>query len=256
MWKVGIILLFGAAILFSSFSCGSSGVPQEDYDAVVNELAAADEAVSDMQAKLAEAEVMASQYVEINAKYKELQKQYDNAVAEKETLDTQYSALEAEHESLQAQNQYNLNTITMLEIQYEQLQAQYDALTGPVPEVTVDGLEQALMDRINQLRSAAGLTVLDEGGNLRLWAERNSQEMVVSKVLEQFTDNWVPYQLEHIAGGYSTIEEIVAATILIWQSNDLQYQNNLMADDSIYGVVAVAESGGIYYISFLSSNFG
>ena len=90
---------------------------------------------------------------------------------------------------------------------------------------------------------------------LFLRANENSQNMAVAKRTLEFTDHAVPFQAAFIAGGYSTVDSIVNGAMLVWKSNKLQYDNNILAAAAIYGNVGVYEEGGIYYITFLASNF-
>ena len=258
--KTGILLILGIIVLFGSVSCGGGGgIAQEVYDSVVNELNEIEGQLVTMQEQLSESLAQEAQYAvryaELNVKYEEL-KNLDTAdPAELATLEAQYAELSTEHEELQGQNAANINEITALVARYDELQAQYNALAAPLPEITEVGIEQAVFTLINQERSNNGLDELEMGSNLFRWALINSESMSVSKQNEQYTTNWVAYQQAHIATGYNTVDELAAATMIIWQSNELQYENNVLADDAVYGAVRVVKSGDIYYITFLASNF-
>ena len=256
--KVGILLVLGIILLVGSLSCGGGGVSQEDYDAALFELADAQDEVAKLQTKLTEAEVLASQYLETNTRYGELQKKYDASLAEVadlQAVENQYDDLTAEYEKLQTQNIANQNNINQLENQKAQLQAQINELMAPLPEITAANIELALFDLINQTRTAVGLNTLQQGSNLKVWAITNCRAMVVSRVLEQYDAHWVPYQLAFIATGYDTVDAMLSAIMTIWESRQLQYQDNILADDAIYGAVAVERAGDIFYITFMASNY-
>lgn len=261
IWKIGIVMVLGIAILLTSVSCGG-GISQEEYDEVLFELADAQDEVSSLQAKLTEAEVLASQYVETNTRYQDLQKKYDASIAAEkeaaeslEALEAEYTDLTAEFETLQAKNTSNLNSIAALQAENALLKEQLEEPEVPLPEITVENVEQALFERINQVRTAAGLITLQWGNNLSTFAQTNNRAMMVSRVLEQYNEHWVPYQLAFIATGYDTVEALVSATMVIWENRTLQYQDNILADDAIYGAVRVERSGDIFYITFMASNY-
>ena len=259
--KIGILLVLGIVIIMGSLSCGG-GISQEKYDAALFELADTQDEVADLQAKLTEAEVLASQYLETNTRYEELQEKYDASVVAEaeaaealEALGTQYADVTEEFEGLQKQITSNQNTIAVLQNENAQLRAQLDEPVVPLPEITVENVEQALFDHINQVRADADLSILQWGKNLSTFAQTNNRVMMVSKVLEQYEEHWVPYQLAFIATGYDTVDALVSATMKIWQNRTLQYQDNILADDAIYGVVRVERSGDIFYITFMASNY-
>ena len=259
--KTGVILLLGIALMLASVSCGG-GISQDEYDKVLMDLGEAQDEIATLESELAAAKSEVKESIESSPEYQDLLKDYNSAVAELETTNDEYDALSTEHEqlitqheTLQSQNESNLNQINLLQTQNAQLQAQVDNLTPPFPPIAPTDIENTLFDRINEERAIAGLDILKQGKNLIDFTRSNSLAMSVAKQNVIFDDNWVPHQLHFIAGGYHTITDIIEATMIIWTSNILAYNNNVLADDVIYGAVGVVETGGIYYITYIASDY-
>jgi len=259
--KIGVMLLLGIVIVLASVSC-SGGISQDEYDSVMKNLVEAQDEIASLETELAAVKAVETEGVESSLKYQDLLKDYNTAVDELESAEGEYIALNAEHENLksehqtlQSQNESNLNQINLLQTENTQLRVQVNELTPPFPEIAPVDLEQALFDRINEARIDAGLDALQRGKNLVNWSRSNSQAMSVAKQTIIYIDNWVPYQLHFIAGGYNTLDAIVNAIMIIWPSHALSYQNNVLADDAIYGAVGAVKMGEIYYITFMANNF-
>jgi hypothetical protein len=138
---------------------------------------------------------------------------------------------------------------------YDQLKAEYDALVGQGIEINEENISLALFDLINQERISHGLNTLEIGHNLEDWAVINSQRMAYSKEYEYYTDFWVPCQRVFMAVGYISLDGIVNAAMKLWQSHALWYEENVLSDEVLYGAVGVVEFEGIYYITFMASNY-
>jgi small-conductance mechanosensitive channel len=259
--RIGFILLLAIVMIMATVSC-SSGISQDEYDRVLNELADAQDEIHDLEDQLAAAKSVETEGVESSLKYQDLLKDYDTLSERMESLEEAYSALNTEHEELkttyeiiQAQNESQMNQINLLQTQNTQLQAQLDELTPPFPTIATTDIEQALFARINEERIVAGLEALRPGKNLTIWAKSNSEAMSIAKETVNYLDNWVPYQKHFIAAGYHTLYDMIDAIMVIWQSNLLSYQNNILADDAVYGSVSVTKTGDVFYITFFASNF-
>ena len=259
--KVGVMLLLGTIIVLASVSCGG-GISQDEYDSVLAKLAEAQDEIAGLSSELADARATETEGIESNPEYQDLLRDYNGAVAELRSAEAEYDTLNIEHESLktqhqtlQSQNESNLNQITLLQTENTQLKAQVDELTPPFPEISTAEIEQALFNKINQVRTDAGLEPLVVGNNVANFASLNSEAMAYSKVHERYESYVVAYQLTFIAGGYNTAEDITSAAMIIWQSRNLNYQINVLFDDARYGAVAVEKSGEVYYISFFASDF-
>jgi uncharacterized protein YkwD len=252
--KIGIVLVIISVVLFSSLSCGG-GVSTEEYESVTNDLADARAQVSELQAEISLAHAAEAEHQTLSAAYDELKKRNDAGVKELESLEAQYAALNDDYEDIEAQNETYLGQIASLQTQLQAALAAAEPPEDTAPEINERNIEEAMFARINSVRKAAGLNELTLGTNLPTWSVENSQDMLVAKRGVEFTDYLVPFQATFIAAGYSSVDRIVNAAMLSWQSNSLQYQNNILADGAIYGAVGVAKSGDIYYITFLGSNY-
>lgn len=259
--KTAVALLLGIVLVLASVSCGG-GIAQNEYDRVLMELGEAQDEIATLESDLAAAKLEVTEGIKSSSEYQELLNEYNSTTAELESVNTEYDTLNTEHEllqtqheTLQSQNESNLNQINLLQTENTQLQAQIDELTPPFPEIAPVDLEDAIFEKINEARSIAGLDVLQPGKHLIDFTRSNSLAMSVAKQKVIYDDNWVPYQQHFIAGGYNTLTDIVEATMLIWKSNILSYNNNVLADDVIYGAVGVVESGGIFYITYIASDY-
>jgi len=256
--KSSALLILTIIVLFSSVSCGET-VPKAEYDSLVEKLAKNESQLVTLQGRLSDAEIIEAKYQELSAKFEELKKQNDVTPGEMESMETQYEELSAKYKDLMRQNEENINEIASLEGQYEELKKDYDALAGQTEEITLEinenNIEQALFDLINQERKDNGLNELIWGENMDTWSEENSRNMAATKQYLQYTNYLVPYQQVFWAAGYSSVERVVNGALITWKSNSLQYDNNVLNHNAIYGAIGVYKSGDIFYITFLASNF-
>jgi myosin heavy subunit len=260
--KIGLILLLGVVTILASVSCGGNGgISQEAYDSVLDKLADAQDEIAELTNELAQSTPVENGGGESSLEYENLQKDYDALAEELESAQDEYTALSAEYEglmeeygTLQSQNESNQFQIDLLQTERTQLQAQLNELLSP-PPITTGDIEQALFARLNNARDDAGLVRLQSGKNLVNWSKANSEDMSVAKQTLIYDDSFVPYQQHFIATGYDTVDDLIAAVMTIWQSNATSYQNNVLADDALYGVVSVVKTGDIFYITFMASNF-
>lgn len=260
--KIGLVVLLAAFLVMASVSCGGGGIPQEDYDAALKQLSDAQDELASMADELADALSGQTPVPTTDAGYQDLKNQYDASVADLESLRAQYDTandeldeLMSSFELLEAENESNLYSIELLQDERTQLQQQLLKLTPPFPPIDPAAIEQALFVLVNQDRVYNGLDPLATGKNLVNWSRVNSEAMSVAKQNITYDDNWVPYQRHFIATGYHTLEDLTAAAMVIWKSSTTQYQDNILADDALYGAVSVVKLGDIYYITFMASNY-
>jgi len=248
------IVLVGIIVLAGAISCGQGDI-QAEYDILAAQYAEANEQLGELQERLFEAQILQTQYDALLVQYDELTDQNSTNLDEIVSLEAQLEELENELDGLTDEIEMKTNEIAEWAFDYDELKAQYDALVGSSLAINEENIEQALFDLINQERISHGLNALEIGHNLVDWALVNSQDMAMSKELEQYTANYVPFQRVDITTGYSSLDRLVNATLLIWQSHALFYEDNVLAEDALYGAVGVVKSGEIYYITYMGSNF-
>jgi len=250
---IGIILL-GILVLGGLGSCGQDDL-QAEYDILVAQYEEANTQLVQLEEDLAAAQLVQTQYDALVVQYDDLSDQNTTNLGEIASLEAQIAEVESELDELAEEIDIKINELAECAYDYDVLKAQYDAMIGAAMAINEENIEQALFDLINQVRVANGLNELQIGINLNNWALVNSQNMVVSKQLEQYTTHAVPFQRAFIATGYSSLDRIVNAAMTIWQSHIISYEDNILAEDAAYGAVRVVKSGDIYYITFLASQF-
>ena len=248
------IVLLGIVVLTGAISCSEDDI-QAEYDILAAQFEEANEQLDELHGKMFEAQTLQTQYDELLVQYDELTDQNDTNLDEIASLQAQIEELESELDELTDEIETKTNELAELAFDYDEIKAQYDALVAAALEINEDNIEQALFDLINQERIGQGLNVLQFSTDLAEWALVNSQDMAVSKQLEQYTANAVPFQRARITTGYSSLDRIVNSTMLIWQSHALSYEANILDEEALYGAVGVVKSGEIYYITFLASNY-
>jgi uncharacterized protein YkwD len=241
MKKITILLALLAMTLFIVSSC-SSGIPQEEYDSVCDELAAVQSQVASLQSKLAEAEVPDPQIELLNKQYDALKSDYDELQDKYEELGSQNVELNDEYDALMMQ-------YTILEASYEDLEKQYQAALEETPEIVdEEDLELALFELINQERAAHGLDEMVLGDYLYKSAISHCKNMAESGRLEE--PNKGSYQEVIWATGYTDTQVMAESIFTLWK-NTMRYEIEFLTDVTTYGAVAVYKSGDIYYITYL-----
>ena len=252
--KLLVAIIIGVLILGSAVSC-NQGDLQVQVDILMADLSEANDQLAALQQRLFEAQILEDQYDELSTQYDNLKTQNDTSLGEIESLGITIDALGDEVDILTNTNEAQVSEIEALQTKYDSLKAQYDLLISLEAGITTENIAEALFDLVNQERIAHGLNALEPGHNLEDWSLINSQNMAFSKEFEYYTDSWVPFQRVFIAAGYSSLDRIVNAAMVIWQSHALFYSENILNEDAVYGAVSVVESGDIYYITFMGSNF-
>lgn len=261
-----------AAVGGAAFGCGSSGVPETEYQALQTQLTAAQQAaadardqVSELQQDLVAAQAETAQFQAQLAdatsnqidptEYAALQQQYDDAAAEVDSLTAQLANAQDSYAAATAQ-------IDAYTTQVADLQQQIDELSTPTPTVTetplpltTDNIKAALWKLINQERAVAGVVQLQEGTHLLQWTAQHVQQMATAHHTTIYTDAAVGTQAAMMAVGYRAVDEVAQATITTWKISLAWFEDQVLSPSASYGAVAVLQSGDIFYISFMSSNY-
>jgi len=247
MKRTGIISMLLVILLLLSTSC-ASGISQEEYDSVKNELNAIKSELAALQGQLAESEALQAQNEELSNKHNTVKGEYEAVQAEYDKLSDNYDSLQSEYEAMQDK--------------YDELSADYDALSEQgevieeeeeVVEIAEEDVEMAILDLINQDRLDNGLDEFIWGPNLHKHAKKNSEYMATNKIL-QLSDYTPSWQEVYWATGYGTEKEIAEATWLVWKNRE-NYDRNFHYEHFDYGAIGVHKSGDIFYISYISSQF-
>jgi len=252
---ISILLISLAIVLFSVLSC-TSGVTQQEYDRVSNELRAAQNQLASLQGKLAEAEslqevltkqsdatkselsTVQAKYAELSTKHEELSEQFDATQSEFEAMQDNYEELSAEYDELDEQ--------------FEELSEQYDTIIEGRVEIDEEDVEQALFNLINQERVNEGLDELEPGENLYKWALTNSKTMATNK-REEYSD-YGSWQAFYWTAGHSTPERMADATLTVWKGKQ-EYERFFLNVTAKYGAVGIYKSGDIFYITYIADYF-
>jgi uncharacterized protein YkwD len=250
---IGIVLLC-ILVLTGLSSCSQNNL-QAEYDILEAQYEEANAQLVQLQEDLAVAQLIQTQFDALKDQYDELTNQNATNLDEIASLEAQIGELQSELDQLGEDIATKINELAECTYNYDVLKAQYDALMGPVVVINEENIEQALFDLINQVRVASGLNGLQIGPNLEDWALENSQNMAYSKEYEVYTAHYVPFQRVFWATGYSSLDRLVNAALVTWQSHELFYQENVLNEDAVYGAVRVVKSGEIYYITFMASNY-
>ncbi len=252
--KIISIIIIGILIVGGAVSC-SQGDLQDQVDILKAQLTEANDKLAESQEKAFQAQILADQYDELESQYDSLKAQDDANLEGIASLEVTISIQDDEIAILTNTNEALAGEIADLQLEYDSLKAQYDLLVGMETGITEEDIEQALFDLINQERISYGLDALEIGHNLEDWSLINCQNMAFSKESEYYTDSWIPFQRVFLAAGYSSLDRLVNAAMMTWQSHRLSYETNVLSDEAIYGAVRVVKSGDIYYITFMASNF-
>ncbi len=164
--------------------------------------------------------------------------------SELEVIKAKYETLKSEHGELNIK----FNTLTA---DFDELTAKYNNLLVGTPEINESDLEQAIFELINQDRKNNGLNVLEPATTFGRPAKEHSDYMAQKKHLELSEEYNYYWQDVFRATGYSTLDRIANAAMIIWKES-LQYQRNFLNEATRYGVVAVSKSGEVFYITYFA----
>ena len=251
MTKVTILLILWVIVNFSVLSCATE-VTNRGYDILKRELSTIQTELSAIQSELQSTkEKLSTAQNELNATKSKLNKTEEKLSSTlMELLETKEKLAEAyivktKYEELNAKYQE-------LNIKYEELKQQYDAILagteGSTEVINEADTEQALFELINKERENNGLSALEWNGGIYSCAKSNNREMSETKSLVD--SECTSFQQVFWFLGYGTADRIAETALTAWKNNQYSYTQNVLNSANI-GAVAVYESEGILYISFL-----
>jgi hypothetical protein len=244
MKKIGILLIALVVSLGCAGSC-ASGVSQQEYDEVNNELVALQNQIASLQDRLGADEMLKAQNEELN-------KQNDAMTSELELMKSKY-------EELNQQNKVMMDEFETVRAEYQQLNSEYRELSKrcnmPVEEpaeIIEEEVEQAIFELINQDRKDNGLDELIWGVNIYKVAQSNNRDMATNQKLVSPPHG--AHSEAYWATGYTETDTLAEAVFTVWKNNR-DYELEFLNSNTGYGTVAVYKSGEIFYISYISDIF-
>jgi uncharacterized protein YkwD len=259
MKRIGIISALLGVLLLVSTSC-ASGVSQEEYDRVKNELSAIRSEISSLQGKLAEYETAKARYEELSVEYEELEQKFDTAMSEQELMQSKYDDMSTEYEEFSNKYDTLQSDYEALQTRYEELSAEYetlseqgDAVMEETTEIDEEDVEQALFELINQDRIENGLDELAWRESLYKVVKKNSIDMATNKELG-YPEYDVTWRAVYWAAGHNSAGEIAEATHLVWKNRNT-YETYFLYVHLDFGAVGVHKSGDIFYITYIGGLF-
>jgi len=250
MNRTGIISVLFVVIILISTSC-ASGVPQQEYDRVKNELSAIQGELASLQSKLTEYVSLQAQNEELNNRNATLKSEFAAMQTKHEELSAEYDELNIKHDTMQSEYE-------ALQANYEELSAEYEVLSKQLEEEEVEveiaeeDVEQALFELINEDRVDNGLDILPWREGLHKRAKENSIYLATNKGLlyPEYDREW---REVYWAAGYNSAAEIAEATYLAWQNRD-KYEKYFLWTRLDFGAVGVHKSGDIFYITYIGDH--
>jgi len=162
---------------------------------------------------------------------------------------SELEATRAKHEELQSEYS-ELNTkYTKLKADCDELSVKYNTVIEGTAGISGEDVEQAIFEAINQDRKDNGLNELEWTDGFYEWAKEHSDYMAKRKRLELTEESY--WQDVFRAAGYSTLDRIANATLMVWKESTT-YKTNFLNEQAIYGTVAVSKSGEIFYITYFA----
>jgi len=260
MIKITMVSILSVMMLLGASSC-ASGVSQQEYQRVSNELSSIQSEIASLQDKLVEYETtkfnyenLTKQHDALESEYKALQDKYDGLKKQYEIpTPPEDKALQARYDELSQQYGTLESQYKALQAEHDELSRQYAALTEGTTEADEEDVEQAIFKLINQARTDNGLDELIWGVYLYKSAKIHSQNMATNKRLEE-PEEVGSYQEVIWATGYTNIQRMVESIFTIWE-NIYRYELEFLNSTTTYGTVAVHKSGEIFYITYISGVF-
>ncbi len=234
MKKIIIISTLLIMALFNVLSCAPA-VSQQEYDRVTSELSETQSQLALLQSDLDEAEIL-------QAEYDELSDNYDVVRSELEILQAGYGELGVKYDELGAK-------YDDLGAKYDELSRQYNVLVEGTADISEEDVEQAVFELINQERRDNGLNELEWNRSLYSWAKSHSRDMAARKRLE--TSDYDVWQEVLRAAGYSTVDRLAGAALIIWRDS-VNYERSLLVTGATVGAVAAYKSGEVFYITYFA----
>ena len=245
------LLLLAAALLLSAFSCGG-GVPQEDYDSIKAELAAAEDTIAGLENELIEVSVKGAQYDKAQAELEKAKSDLAGSLDRIADLEAEYAALQDRYDAKADQAASIEEMYTEVTQELEALQEQYAAAEFQ-EVITTEAVEQALFALVNEERANNGVAPLEWGRHLYGWAKDNSSDMHTSG--KYIYSAWASWGEILWSTGYISADRMANAVMKTWKINDYRYENNIINTAPTYGAVGIYEADGIFYITYMASTF-
>lgn len=273
--KSGPVFITGILLVLLTVSCSggtttiTNTVPPNDYESVKSQLESAKTQIDLLQKSLAESQSQASLYEDMKSNFDDLQTQFNQKAIDYDSLKAQYDSLKGQYDALieatgsgdqafqQLADQLAACSKELADLQsrYDVLKAEHDLIEQQAAEVTETNIKNALWSAINNDRISNGLTAFLPGDNIVPKAHLISQDMARLKQLIYDNQYGIPYQDVFQATGYRSVDDLVNATMTIWKSEAVRYELNVLNPGGIYGTVDVVSEDGIFYITFMASNF-
>ena len=251
MNRAGIVSVLLVGIILISTSC-ASGVSQQDYDRVKNELSAVQGELASLQIKLTQAVATLALYEELNDKNATLESEFDAMLTKYEELSAEYDELNIKYDTIQNEFEALSSKYEALSAEYEELNKQNEVAVEEVTEISEEDVELELFEIINEDRVENGLDILPWREALYNRAKENSVYLATNKGLlyPEYDREW---REVYWATGYSSAAEIAEATYLVWKNRD-KYERYFLWPYLDYGAVGVYKSGDIFYITYLGDH--
>ncbi len=230
--------LVGVMLLLASLPMVACGMPQKEYDVVLEERDAAQAQTvsvkSDLDKAESEIDSRKSDLATANADLTKLKVELEITQAKYDELSAKDSELSAKHSELSAK--------------YSELSAKYDALIHGTARIKEEDLEQLVFESVNQERQDNGLHELEWYSGLHTMAKDHSYHMTIIKRLEysEYSTGW---QEVFLAVGYLTGDRIANAAMITWKL-DPNYKTKFLNEAAKNGAVGVVKSGEYYYITY------
>ena len=256
MKKTMKILTFFVLLAFlvsGAVSCKSGGVSQAEYDSLKNKLNDTESQLKTVQEKLAVPAGADAQYNNLNNKYTELQAQNNANLNQIKSLQGQAQALQSQNDALAKDKQAADAKYNELNAAYTDLQKKYQAAIAPPAPLTVDSVEQAIFQLVNQERTGRSLPPLQWGNVLHGQAQQNSAHMAETGKFEYSEYSY--FQQLFMAAAYSNVDALAKGALLIWKNNQYQFEHGILSTAFKYCSVGAYKSGDVFYITFMASDF-
>jgi len=185
----------------------------------------------------------------LQARYDELSASYDDVKSKLEITQAKYDELSAKHNELSDKYDKLSAKHGELSAKYEGLSAEYDAMIQGTRGINEEDIEQAIFRLVNKERQNNGLNKLEWSDNLHWAAKDHSQHMATIKRLEYSERSY--WQGIFQAAGYSTLDRIANAALIIWEES-LRYEGHFLCKGAKYGAIGVSKSGDIFYITYFA----
>ncbi|MFC1991990.1 CAP domain-containing protein, partial [Chloroflexota bacterium] len=177
------------------------------------------------------------------------QEQNEQVTEDCEAIRSELEVVQAKYGALQSENSELNATFNVLTADYDELTAKYNDLLVGTVKTTESDVEQAIFQVINQDRQNNGLNELEWTDSFYQWAKVHSDYMATTKRY-QLSDQSYSQEIFR-AVGYSTLDRITNAALLVWKESPT-YTTIFLGQQSKYGTVAVSKSGDIFYITYFA----